>query len=313
MIVQKSNEIINAVSKVLIGKRDVIRKTLMAIYANGHILLEDCPGVGKTTLAMAFAKVLGLEYKRVQFTSDTMPSDITGFSVYNKETGVLEYKPGAAMCNLLLGDEINRTSPKTQAALLETMEERAVTVDGVTRRLPRPFLCIATENPLGSAGTQALPDSQLDRFMVRLSVGYPDTESQVQILKRNRYENPMEELKPVIDKEGLGEIQSYLSSVKTSDEILRYMTALSEKTRKSQYVELGISPRGILALAGMSAACAVLCERDYVIPADVQEVFLPVCAHRLVLKPRARLEGVTAESILKEILNTTALPSLGNV
>ena len=311
MIVEKSRQIIREIGKVLVGKDDVVEKVLMTIYAGGHILLEDAPGVGKTTMALAFSKALGLEYKRVQFTPDTLPSDIIGFSTYDRNTGKLIYRSGAVMCHLFLGDEINRTSAKTQSALLEAMEERNVTVDGVTHRLPHPFICIATQNPLGFAGTQRLPESQLDRFMVRLSIGYPNTEEQIQILQRKMYQDPLEDMKKIIDRDDLLEIQNYLTSITVTEEILRYMTVLCEATRKHEGIELGVSPRGVIALLKMSRACAILRRRDFVIPEDVQEIFIDVCAHRIVLKPQAKIEGHKAEMILKDILREVEPPSLG--
>lgn len=311
MIVEKSRQIIKEIGKVLVGKDDVVEKVLMTIYAGGHILLEDAPGVGKTTMALAFSKALGLEYKRVQFTPDTLPSDIIGFSTYDRNTGKLIYRSGAVMCHLFLGDEINRTSAKTQSALLEAMEERNVTVDGVTHRLPHPFICIATQNPLGFAGTQRLPESQLDRFMVRLSIGYPNTEEQIQILQRKMYQDPLEDMKKIIDRDDLLEIQNYLTSITVTEEILRYMTVLCEATRKHEGIELGVSPRGVIALLKMSRACAILRRRDFVIPEDVQEIFIDVCAHRIVLKPQAKIEGQKAEMILKDILREVEPPSLG--
>lgn len=306
MIIEKSEEIIKKIGNVLIGKEDVIRKVLMAIYAKGNVLLEDTPGVGKTTLALAFAKALGLDFKRVQFTPDTMPSDITGFTVYNKETGEFDYKQGAIVCNLFMGDEINRASAKTQSALLEAMEENAVTVDGVTHRLPNPFLCIATQNPAGSAGTQPLPESQLDRFMVKLSIGYPDSNEQVEMLKRHQASDPIDSLSTVTDRDGIIEIQNYLGSVKISDDILEYLVALCEATRNNPLIELGMSPRGLIALSRMVRACAVLNERDYVTPADVKEVFSDVCAHRLILRPRAKLEGLSARDVTEQILTAVS-------
>ena len=306
MIIEKSEEIIKKIGNVLIGKEDVIKKVLMAVYAKGNILLEDTPGVGKTTLALAFAKALGLEFKRVQFTPDTMPSDITGFTVYNKETGEFDYKQGAIVCNLFMGDEINRASAKTQSALLEAMEENSVTVDGVTHRLPNPFICIATQNPAGSSGTQPLPESQLDRFMVKLSIGYPDTNEQVEMLKRHQASDPIDSLSTVTDRDSIIEIQNYLGSVKISDDILAYLVALCEATRNNPLIELGMSPRGLIAISRMVRACAVLNERDYVTPADVKEVFSDVCAHRLILRPRAKLEGLSARDVTEQILSAVS-------
>ncbi len=311
MILEKSEEIVRSIGKVLIGKENVIKKVLMAVYAKGNVLLEDTPGVGKTTLALAFAKALGLDFKRVQFTPDTMPSDITGFTVYNGETGEFDYKQGAIVCNLFMGDEINRASAKTQSALLEAMEENSVTVDGVTHRLPNPFICIATQNPVGSSGTQPLPESQLDRFMVKLSIGYPDAEEQAEILRRHQSSDPIDALVKITDRDTLVEIQNYLGSVKISDDIIDYMVALCEETRRHPLIELGVSPRGLLALSRMVRACAILSERDYVVPADVKEVFCDVCAHRIILLPRAKLEGLTPRSILKKVLENTPAPSMG--
>lgn len=308
MIIEQSEQVIKEIKKVFIGKDEIIEKVLMTIYAGGHVLLEDAPGVGKTTLALGFSRALGLSYKRVQFTPDTMPSDITGFGVYNKNTGELEYKPGAANCHLLLGDEINRTSPKTQAALLEVMEEGSVTVDGVTHILPKPFICIATQNHYGAAGTQALPESQLDRFMVRLSIGYPGRDSQVQILKSRRGIGDMDLVRPQMSEDDIKEIQGYLYSVQVIDDILYYITDLCEATREHPMVELGVSPRGVQALTQLARARAILRERDYVIPEDVQAVFEDVCAHRLVMKPQAKIEGITAGDVLDQILKQTKAP-----
>lgn len=310
MIIEQSEQVMREVKKVFIGKDEIIEKVLMTIYAGGHILLEDAPGVGKTSLALGFSRALGISYKRIQFTPDTMPSDITGFSIYNKNTGELEYKPGAANCHLLLGDEINRTSPKTQAALLEVMEEGSVTVDGITHVLPKPFICIATQNHYGSVGTQALPESQLDRFMVRLSIGYPGRDSQVEILKNRRGISDMDKVKAMMSKDDIKEIQGYLYSIIITDEILYYITDLCAATRRSSMVELGVSPRGVQALTQLVRARAVLKERDYVIPEDVQAVFIDVCAHRLVMKPQAKIEGVSAQDVLNDILKQIPAPLL---
>ena len=309
MIIEQSEHIICEVGKAFMGKDDIVRKVLMTIYAGGHILLEDCPGVGKTTLALAFSKVLGLRFKRIQFTTDTLPSDITGFTVFNQQTGEFEYREGAANCQLLLADEINRTSPKTQSALLEVMEERSVTVDGQTHQLDAPFLCIATQNPAGAAGTQPLPDSQLDRFMVRLPIGYPSREDQIHIVQAQRLQDPLDDLSPVTDATSLIEVQQYLGTVHASDSVLGYAVDLFQATRELPLVELGVSPRGVGALVRMSRAYALLEQRDYVVPEDVQAVFSDVCAHRLVLRPQARVEGVTSQDLLTEVLRQVPPPS----
>ena len=299
MIVEQSKAILAEVSKAFIGKNEIVKKVLMTIYAGGHILLEDCPGVGKTTLAVAFSKTLGLSSKRIQFTPDTLPS---GFTVFNRETNHFEYRDGAANCQLLLADEINRTSPKTQSALLEVMEEHTVTVDGETHVLPSPFICIATQNPVGSAGTQSLPESQLDRFMICLSIGYPSLENQMRIINAQRYSNPLSDVRPVTNAQNLLEVQNYLTSVRVADSVLSYAIRLCEATRVHPLVELGISPRGVSALVKMARAGAVLRERNYVVPEDVQSVFFDVCAHRLILRPQAQVDGITARDILAEIL-----------
>lgn len=296
--------------KVIVGKDDIIRKVLMVVIAGGHILLEDVPGVGKTTLALGLSKVMNLNYRRMQFTPDTMASDITGFSVYNKETGELEYKPGAAMCNLFLADEINRTSAKTQAALLEVMEEGGMTVDGVTHKTPDPFVCIATQNPLGSAGTQKLPDSQLDRFMARLSMGYPDLASQVDIIKQRQLTDPMDTVRPLINAAHIKAMRKAVQMVRMEDEIIRYAAELCEKTRSAEAVEQGVSPRAVLALVQMAKAAALMDGRDYAIPQDVKSVFIDVCAHRLILTARARIRKETEEKVLQGIMAEVKPPQI---
>ena len=309
MILEQSGLIVQEVKKAFMGKDDVIARVLTAIYAGGHVLLEACPGVGKTTLALAFSRALALDFKRIQFTTDTLPSDITGFTMYNRQTDKFEYREGAVQCNLLLADEINRTSPKTQSALLEAMEERSVTVDGETHPLPNPFICIATQNPVGAAGTQALPESQFDRFMVRLSIGYPSSEDQVNILKAKKYADPLDQIRPLVTAEHICEVQNYLSALRISDELLYYITHLCEATRTNQMVDLGISPRGVLALTQMAKAQAVLKGRSFVVPEDVQDVFIDVCAHRLILKPQARVQGITEQSVLEGILKEVYPPA----
>ena len=298
------------VNKVVLGKEDIVRKVLLAILAQGHVLLEDVPGVGKTTLAKAFSKTLGLDSKRVQFTSDTLPSDIIGFSVFDKADGKLKYQSGAIMTNLLLADEINRTSSKTQSALLEAMEEHQVTVDGVTHPLPDPFVVLATQNPVGSAGTQLLPSAQLDRFLMRLSMGYPDRDSQVALMKERHHSNPLDQLKAVVDIPELRKLIVDTAEVYVADEIYGYVTDLAEASRHQEYIQLGVSPRGALAVCRTAKANAFLKGRDYVLPEDVEEVFLSVCAHRLVLSAKARLHEYTADDLLTEILKDVKKPSV---
>jgi len=309
-LIQKSLEIINEVKKVVVGKDEIIAKVLMVILAKGHILLEDIPGVGKTTLALAFSKAMSLDYKRIQFTPDVMPTDVTGFSIYNKATGALDYKPGAALCNLFLADEINRTSSKTQSALLEVMEEGKITVDGITRETPTPYIVIATQNPIGSAGTQMLPDSQLDRFMVRLTMGYPDLQSEIEILKRKQGINPLEQVKTVVNAADILAMQNAVENVYLSDALYHYIATLTAATRKSQLFKLGSSPRGSIALTKMAQASAFLRGKDYVIPEDVRHVFTDVTAHRVLLSSQAKISNTTTEQILDRIIKEVAAPAV---
>jgi MoxR-like ATPase len=307
----RTSQVLSKVGGVIIGKDDVVKKLFISILSGGHILLEDVPGVGKTTLALAFSRVLDLSYSRIQFTSDTMPSDVVGFSVYNKAGGAFEYRPGAVMANLLLADEINRTSSKTQSALLEVMEEGGVTVDGVTRPVPEPFTVIATQNPVGSAGTQLLPSSQLDRFMVRLEMGYPDFDSQVSILRDRHTENPLDRLAPVLSGGDILQMRAEARAVHVDDAVYAYVARLAEATRSHPLVQLGISPRGALALTGMAKAAARAGGRDYLTPDDVAAMFVDVCAHRLVLQPKARITETRPADVLGEILAGTELPAVG--
>ena len=304
----KMNEIIQEIEKVIVGKNEIVQKVLMAVLAGGHVLMEDVPGVGKTTTAMTFAKVLGLDTRRVQFTSDTMPSDIIGYSMYDKDKKDFVYKPGAVMTNLLLADEINRTSSKTQSALLEAMEELRVTVDGTTYNLPKPFIVLATQNPVGSAGTQLLPSAQLDRFMIKISMGYPDFDSEINILKDRHTENPLNRITAIVNKEELEELIKEASKVEIADSIYEYVTHLSKATREHELIQLGVSPRGALAVCKMSKAHAYLDGRDYVIPEDVAAVFADVCCHRLVLSTKARMMEERAETIVKDILKKVDMP-----
>ena len=306
----KAQAVLEEIEKVVIGKNQVIEKIFMAILASGHVLMEDVPGVGKTTTAMAFARALGLETKRVQFTSDTVPSDIIGFSVYDKASGRFVYKPGAVMTNLLLADEINRTSSKTQSALLEAMEERHVSVDGETHALPEPFIVLATQNPAGSAGTQLLPNSQLDRFLIKISMGYPDFASQVAILQERHTENPLDRMKPVLTKQELEALIRSVTAVEVAQEIYAYITRLAQATREHPAVQLGVSPRGALAVCRMAKAYAFLHGRDYAVPEDVAAIFPDVAAHRLMLGAKARMMEIDASRVVAEILENTQMPAV---
>lgn len=297
--------------KAVRGKRGVIEHILAALLAEGHILLDDMPGVGKTTLAVALSRAVDLCYRRVQFTPDVMPSDIVGFSVYEPQSGQFVYHEGAAThANLLLGDEINRTSSKTQSALLEAMEEHKVTVDGKTYALPDPFIVLATQNPVGSAGTTMLPNSQLDRFLIRVSMGYPDHKSSVNILRDRHVDNPLDRAYAVVNKEELLGLVQDVRKVDMRDAVLDYVTTLVEKTRSHPQAALGVSPRGALAVCRMAKAYAYLNGRDFVMPEDVAAIFPDVCAHRLMLNSKARMMEEKPETVLAEILKTTDMPVL---
>ncbi len=300
--------VVKEVKKIVSGKDSCIYKAFAAILAGGHILIEDVPGVGKTTLAVAFSQAMGLLNHRVQFTPDVMPSDILGFNMYQKETGQFVFHPGAVMCNLFLADEINRTSPKTQSALLEVMEEGNVTVDGVSREVPKPFIVMATQNPKGSAGTQLLPESQLDRFMICMSMGYPDLKSEVEIAK-GRSVSRQEQIDPVLDAQTLYDLQCYVEEIHMDNSIYEYIVMLMEATRENTYIELGVSPRGTIACVRMAKAWAFLQGRSYVLPEDVSAIFMDVAKHRIVLGTKARAARMTAEKILEEILSCVRQPA----
>ena len=304
----KLSQILQEIEKVVVGKNENVEKIMMAVLAGGHVLMEDVPGTGKTTTAMAFAKVLGLDTRRVQFTSDTVPSDIIGYSVYEKQTGGFVFKPGAIMTNLLLADEINRTSSKTQSALLEAMEEMRVTVDGQTYPLPSPFVVLATQNPVGSAGTQMLPSAQMDRFMIKISMGYPDFESQISILRDRHRENPLDKISAVVDRNELQQLIREASEVHVMDCIYEYVTKLTQATREHPQILLGVSPRGALAVCRMAKAYAYLHGRDFVVPEDVAAVFIDTCAHRLVLATKARMMEEKAETLLRSIIQSVKMP-----
>lgn len=301
--------IVQEVQKVIKGKDPVIESVLTAILAKGHILIEDIPGVGKTTLALAFSKVMNLEYKRMQFTPDVLPTDVVGFNILTRDN-TFEYKPGAVLCNLFLADEINRTSSKTQSALLEVMEEGSVTVDGITREVPDPFVVIATQNPVGSVGTQMLPESQLDRFMVRLTMGYPDITEEINILKGKQDGDPLKKIGQIVAREDIIEMQKEVGNIFIHDVLYAYIAALVAATRKHPMITLGVSPRGSIALTKMAKARAYIKNRDYVIPEDITEVFYSVVGHRLVLNPKARVNHISIQDLVDEILSQVAAPKL---
>ena len=301
--------VLTEVKKSIVGKESVLAKVMVAILARGHILLEDIPGVGKTTMALAFAKAMDLRFSRMQFTPDVLPSDVTGFSIYNKATGKLEYQPGAIFCNLFLADELNRATSRTQSALLEAMEEGQVTVDGVSHPVPQPFLVIATQNPAGAAGTQLLPDSQLDRFLLRLSIGYPAPADELELLRRRQYSQAMEPVRQVLTRDQLAHLREMVDNIHISDEVLQYIVRLINATRTHPQVAQGASPRATLAVAAASRAAAFLRGRDYVIPEDVQCIWRDVIAHRLIPIPGS--EGtITGGTVAAEILNAVNPPRI---
>ena len=287
----RARSVIGEVEKSVVGKTDILRKVMTAILAGGHVLIEDIPGTGKTTLALSFSHAMGLKVNRVQFTPDVLPADLSGFTIYDKASGTFVYQPGAAICNLLLADEINRTSPKTQSALLEVMEEHQVTVDGKTHRTGEPFIVIATENPVGSAGTQLLPESQLDRFMICVSMGYPTAEEEIEILK-------------------LIEMQREVKEVFVHDRIFGYIVELAKATRENEWTELGLSPRGTVALTAMAKACAWLNGREYVVPSDVQEIFPCVTEHRIILNMKAKVGHIKKEELIRRVLESVPTPTM---
>ena len=296
--------------KAVLGKEDVLKHILTAILSGGHILIDDIPGVGKTTIAVAFTHVLGLDYKRMQFTPDVLPSDITGFSMYDKNSGTFRYMPGSAMTNFFLADEINRASPKTQSALLEVMQEGKLSVDGKTYAVPQPFIVMATQNPFGSSGTQELPESQTDRFMIRITVGYPSKENEIEILKGER-RSLAEALSPVVTPETLLALRQETAAVHVEDSVYAYMVDIASASRNHPDVALGISPRGTMALAAMTKSHALMEGRTYATPDDVIAVAPYTLSHRLSLTGDARFAGKTAESVLGEIIGSIPLPELG--
>lgn len=305
----KLDQVQEAVNKIIKGKANVVEKVLAAILGGGHILMEDIPGVGKTTLATTFARVLSLDYKRVQFTPDVLPSDLLGFSMYHSQTGEFTFQEGAVFTNLFLADEINRTSPKTQSALLEVMEERQASIEGTTYKLPEPFIVIATENPTGSAGTQLLPESQLDRFLVCLSMGYPEHADAVALLKGEVWKQ-ISDISPMLSLEELKDLQKNTEAIFVHDTIYEYIVSLVERTRNSSFLAQGASPRAAIALLRMSRAMAMLAGRDFVTAKDVQSVLVDVLCHRVRLSARARAEGMTVAAAIEKLFEMVKSPNM---
>lgn len=309
-VIDYAQQIMNQVRKVVVGKDNVLLWVLAAILAKGHILLEDVPGVGKTTMALAYSKVLNLEYSRVQFTPDVLPSDVTGYSIPDQRTGEMVYQKGAVICNLFLADELNRATSRTQSALLEAMEEGQVTVDGISHPLPKPFVVIATQNPTGAAGTQLLPDSQMDRFTVRLSLGYPSPKDEIAMVLNRQDGNPLHKLSALMTRDNLVAMQDEVESTYIKDSVVKYVVDLIVATRNNEDILRGASPRATLAVTSMAKAVAQLRGRDYVLPSDVREVFIWTIAHRLILSPKAEGQGKTAEQILTEIISQVPAPRM---
>ena len=309
-VVACAQKILDQVRKAVVGKDPVLLWVLAAVLAKGHILLEDIPGVGKTTMALAFSGALGLQPNRVQFTPDVLPSDVTGYSVLNQTTGEMVYRPGAVLCNLFLADELNRATSRTQSALLEAMEEGQVTVDGTSHRLPQPFIVIATQNPTGAAGTQLLPDSQLDRFTVQLSMGYPSPKDEIEMAMQRQGRDPLRQIQQVVSAEQLRALQETVENTYVSEAVVKYVVELINATRESELLLRGASPRATLATLAMAKAVAQLRGRDYAVPRDVQEVLCCTVAHRLLLSPKAEGQGMDAGQVLQEIMGKVRAPRL---
>ena len=298
------------IRRVIVGKDDAIELLLIALICRGHVLIEDVPGVGKTTMASALARSLQCSFKRIQFTPDVTPSDVTGFTMVNIQTGDMEFKPGAVMSQMVLADEINRTSPKTQSSLLEVMEEGQVTVDGVTHRLPQPFMVLATQNPVDFVGTYPLPEAQMDRFFLRIQIGYPSLDEEIDVLERYTAQTtPLQTLSPVCSAEDIIAMQDQLGNVYASREARSYVATIVSLTRTHAALQLGASPRGSIALLRAAQACALLSGRDYVLPDDIRHMALPVLSHRLILTPEARMKGVSAQQVLSQLIDTVPVPT----
>jgi len=307
-VVEIANRMMDNIEKVIIGKRDTIQLTMLALLTQGHLLIEDVPGVGKTMLARAISKSTGCSFRRIQFTPDMLPSDVTGVSVFNQKTREIEYRAGPVVSQIVLADEINRATPKTQSALLEAMEERQVTVDGITYPLPTPFLVLATQNPIEYEGTFPLPEAQVDRFMMRINLGYPEEKEEIAILDSQQRRHPITDLGQVISADELMAAQGELQDIFVSDLIKEYIVAITRATRKHPDVYLGVSPRGSLALYKTARALAAVNGRDYVIPDDVKRLAIPTLAHRVIISPSARIKDVSARAIVEETLNSIPVP-----
>lgn len=302
------NDIVKNVEYVIVGKRNIIELALISMICNGHVLIEDVPGVGKTSLVSALAKSVNASFRRIQFTPDVLPSDITGFSIYNQKTCEFEYRSGAVMSQILLADEINRTSPKTQASLLEVMEENQVTVDGVTYKVPKPFMVLATQNPVEYIGTYPLPEAQIDRFFMKITLGYPTLSEECSILSKYQLSNPLEQLQPVADSSHIIELQEEVKKIHVDKSLENYIVEIVSQTRRHNDVILGSSPRGSLTLFRAAQAWALYNEREYVIPDDIKKMIVPVLSHRLILKQEARLKKVSTEDILSLIVSSVKVP-----
>jgi len=305
-------KIADNVENVIVGKRNAIELTIVALICNGHVLLEDVPGVGKTSLVSALAKSVSASFKRIQFTPDVLPSDITGFSIYNQKTCEFEFRAGSAMCQILLADEINRTSPKTQSSLLEIMEENQVTVDGITYKLPKPFMVLATQNPIDYIGTYPLPEAQMDRFFMKISLGYPDPGEEVYILSRFLQDNPLETLEPVVDSSDIINIQNEVKQIHIDKTLKNYVVDIVNQTRKNEYIALGSSPRGSLAVCRAAQAWAYYSGRGFVLPEDIKKMLLPTLSHRILLKQEAKLKRMSVTDILSSIIEKVYIPLVDN-
>ncbi|WP_054860878.1 AAA family ATPase [Gracilibacillus sp. JCM 18860] len=302
------NEVLENIQKVIIGKEREAALSLVALLANGHVLIEDVPGVGKTMLVRALAKSLNCEFKRIQFTPDLLPSDVTGVSIYNPKEMIFEFRKGPIFGDIVLADEINRTSPKTQSALLEAMEENNVTVDGVSKPLNEPFFVMATQNPIDYEGTYPLPEAQLDRFIMKLSLGYPNELDELEMLNRTDQQHPIDQLVPIIDRSQLIEIQQFIDNIYVDETVKHYIVQLVSETRENEYVQLGVSPRGSIALMKAAKAYAFIQNRDYVIPDDILFLAPYVLAHRIILRPEARYDGITQQNLITQLLKKIDVP-----